>query len=219
MLRPPQPSNLTQSSSVPVPPSLPPKTTTQPCYSSQVALPFSSARNSTPGTNTVIQWTSPETRAQEYAKIDAANSGFRLFLRKVCPHTLAKKVGGGRTGFWNDRVSHNGYDREDGTEHETENCGGSIRRYRVENKLEEHDADCDDESDDTDSTDKNDDDEAHEHCNDFTRERRTQSWIPFLGRAKSMPVDMDSQLDEKREDAEPRTSISMMFRRISTYRL
>lgn len=75
--------------------------------------------NRDPTTTEPIHWTSPETRQREYARIDAAHSGFRLFLRRVFPKSCCERLGGGRKDFWDRRASA-----------EVSECG-SVRRFRI----------------------------------------------------------------------------------------
>lgn len=68
------------------------------------------ANQSRPAYNTVMSWTSDETRRREYEKIDRAHTGWRGFINKVVPRSWKH----GRRNFFS------GTDEDD-----------SIRRFRI----------------------------------------------------------------------------------------
>jgi len=63
---------------------------------------------------TVIHWTSPSTRRQEYAAIDRSHKGFRGLVKRLIPRWLCK------TSY------QNFYSEKDGSD------AGSVRRYRLD---------------------------------------------------------------------------------------
>jgi len=78
---------------------------------------------SRPRFNTVMSWTSDESRRKEYEKIDRANSGVRGFMRQVLPRCLQAKSLRARRGFF------------------TGECDGdSVRRFRLDVPEEEEEA-------------------------------------------------------------------------------
>jgi len=82
----------------------------------RLSNPQSDIHNSIPERppfNTVISWTSDETRRKEYAKIDRANSGFRGLVRRLVPRPFLSR--NSRRDFFTGKCD-----------------GDSVRRFRMD---------------------------------------------------------------------------------------
>jgi hypothetical protein len=71
-----------------------------------------------------LTWTSHESRTREYASIDRAHSGFRGFLRRILPG-----------GCFRD--GYRKFYRADGTEQSEDDDARSVRRYRLDEPIED----------------------------------------------------------------------------------